>query len=235
MALIIMVTFLAPPSRTVRAQAITRTADVPVDTWQDRPWTKTAGHLNWPADVTSLPDGRTVILDTNVGVAGANEAVHVFAPSGLAESVVSLPDAVSNVRLHSYQRIDGSPDGTLAILAERWGGGSTIVVTDIQGHVVRDLPLPQKPNLNYNDVAVAADGRFFASAVATDGMDEEGPKETASIVVLTPDGAVEREVDVSQQFAVDHGVPGHGHILVTGIDVASDGRLFAVLHVRGCG
>lgn len=132
--------------------------------------------------------------------------------------------------------MDGSPDGTLAVLGKRFDGVSTIAVTDIEGHVLREMQLPPIADMIYGDVAVAPDGRYFASVVDIERLDDPERTEAAtSIVVLTPSGAVEREIDFQAIFPVDHSIPGHAHALVRGIDVASDGRLFALIAFRGCG
>ena len=56
-----------------------------IRTWQNEPWTLTAGRFGLVSDISSAPDGTIFVLDTQ------HRAVHALAPSGRPLRVFLLP------------------------------------------------------------------------------------------------------------------------------------------------
>lgn len=194
-----------------------------VDTWGDRPFVLTAGRVASPLDVTSLADGRTVILDDRLPLA----YVHAVGGGG-PDTAAVLPDDV-----HAVRRIDAGADGTLALLAARSYVHPEVVLAGIDGRASGRFDLPAFEHVaTYTDVAVGPDGRIYAAE--NDQTNSDDPDASARIVVLRPNGDVDALIDLQRWFPVDHRQPGHVHPRLGAIDVGPDGRLFALLTMVPC-
>lgn len=193
-----------------------------VDTWRDRPYVPSAGRVAEPVDVTSFTDGRTVILDARFPA-----TLHVLPGDGGAGTVAPLP---LNMQVG---RLDAGPDGTLAILSDPASDNPEVFVVEVDGRVRRRIALPAFEHLDkYTDIAVGADGRLYLAE--NDGTTSEEPDASARIVVLKPDGDVDRIVDLHRWLPVDHSLPGHAHPRIGAIDIGPDGGLVALLKMVGC-
>lgn len=222
---VVALTFVAANARpAVRAQGpIPAGASYTlVDTWRDRPYTLTPGRVFDPADVTSIADGQTVILD-----ARSPAVLHVMNGDGSPATVATLP---ANVQ---PRRIDAGPGAAVAMLSGAPSDRAEIVVADTDGRISQRIQLPVFEHLDrYVDVAFGPDGRMYAAQ--NDDTKVEDPGASARVVVLKPDGAVDSIIDLQRWFQVDHSQPGHAHPRIRAIDVGPDGRLHAILRMVGC-
>ncbi len=129
-----------------------------VDTWADRAWEARAGSFRDAVDISSLPDGRLVVLDARYVPEENMAAVHLIGTDGVAERMIRLP---AGDRTLTPDRLDVGPEGDLYILwtaeSDRRGEGARLERWTLEGTEVSAWWSDER----YVDVAVRQDGRVY--------------------------------------------------------------------------
>jgi Mg-chelatase subunit ChlD len=172
------------------------------ETWQNAPWSLTAGRYGRAADISSAPDGTTFVLDLSYN------AIHVLHADGSPRHVFAIPVAQDG-RLWAAVRLDVGFDGGLYVMRRTpslLGQVRTRVdVFAVDGVRGRGF----ETDYVYNDLAVGPDGHVYLSSATglprVDVFDGSGGR-------LASFGLSELAV------------PG-------ALDVAADGTVYVVNHV----
>lgn len=191
------------------------------DDWAGRLWTLQAARFAHAADVAADAGGRVFILDRR------QQAVHILA-EGHDPEVFRLP-AAEDGAVWTAERIDASADGMLFVLAGAQGGSrgsrSAVERLDPSGRRLARFSV----DLDYNDIAVAPDGRLFLSRTMpaeaiTPPPRERPPPSKGGVDIWTADGARLSRLDDRPLFypsAVD--VDGDGTVYVVNRIPSPDG------------
>lgn len=139
--------------------------------WNEEPWRARAGHYGETADITSLPDGRLLILDRRLN------ALHVLDAAGEALDLWRQPDQAQDpASPWRWLRVDAGADGRLHVLSRAQLPATEsepaqvawrVDHLDGSGRRVGDIELAPVAPQRYVDVAARADGRIYL--VRTDG------------------------------------------------------------------
>ena len=118
------------------------------ETWSDVPWDLTAGRFGEATDISSAPDGTTVVLD------GGNAALHVLDDDDIARYVFHVPSAAAG---YSPTRVDVGRDGDARVLSTRQSDGSRIERVTASGRLEAGFDRGEI----YVDVAVRSNGWIY--------------------------------------------------------------------------
>lgn len=189
-----------------------------VETWSDRPWTLAAGRFSHVGDVTSVPGGRLVVLDTG------NRALHILSSRGAPRGVFPLPQAGSAPTVCRPRRVDAAPDDGLVVLGTCVTPGSSGASPTEQSYVQRltaDGAVTSTTwlALAYEDVTVAPDGRLLLARIRPTVEPTPEPRADpvrlpGGIDVVAPDGTVLSRIEHPALF------------YPVSLDAAPDGTLY---------
>lgn len=192
-----------------------------VDTWSQVPWQLTAGRFAHAADIGAAPDGTAYILDRR------QQAIHALDAGGAPLRVFRLPAADDGLAWVA-ERIDVARDGSLLVLGGAPGPNARLI-SAVDRLTADGARLDRfTVEMDYNDLAVGADGRIYLTR-------------TQPTVPITPPP---RERPLPTKGGVDIFGPRGTHagslddrplFYPIGVDVDADGTVYVINRVPSPG
>jgi len=186
--------------------------------WNEQQWQARPGHFAETGDITTLPDGRLIILDRRLN------ALHELDAEGHPLDLWANPDHKSDsASPWRWQRLDAGADGRLHVLSRAETGGTAgtprvvrwqLDHLDGSGRRVGAIDLGTVSPERYVDVAARADGRLYL--VRTDGNVASRGDISYGIDVFSASGE-KLETLTPPQFTIP-----------LTLDLAPDGSLYVV-------
>ena len=198
-----------------------------VDEWGFQPWQRRPGLFSSASDVTSLPDGRRLVLDAQA------KGIHRLSADGTAWDFDALPRTVSIGayldRSWSPHRLDVGPDGLVALLGqvdrlrEDDPELSAFVVLSLSeaGRWQPTHLVELERKWTYADLALGPADRAYLTRYSANRMDPRGSIDVLAPYAQNPSGATTRLAP--QEL-------GHPYR----VDVHADGTIYVLSALCNC-